>query len=379
VPDRRTLVTELVTGLGMLGFGSVDEGLAARPPAMADVTPGTWEQLGTLRQGGWFDPEFEAAFANGAAFLASPDALRRRRPLLIEWKGSQRAPGDEVAPIDLRIDHVYLVSCKYLSKILFNASPAHLFDHLLVGQHGRRRAEGADWFEEVAPTAHRALYLTVRQALGADTLPVVGAALDAAGRRWLASQLRQGWPGEAEHRYDELVEAVASASAARWRAGLATSADRQAMLWRLLRIGSAPYFVLGAAPDHLLRLRIATPWDWRQRFRLTDLQIAAQPGGQPRVGWAAQVLDKDTGEPLEVAGHVEVRWSHGRFAGPPEAKVYLDTPHRQVPGYFPLDHQAAGPALRRRRPHGDRHPAEVTGGAPEPDRLFDPEVGRARR
>ena len=38
-----------------------------------------------------------------------------------------------------------------------------------------------------------------------------------------------------------------------------------------------------------------------------------------------------------MRGHVEVRWSHGRFCGPPEAKVYLDTPHADVPGYFPLD------------------------------------------
>ncbi len=35
-------------------------------------------------------------------------------------------------------------------------------------------------------------------------------------------------------------------------------------------------------------------------------------------------------------GHVEVRWSHGRFRGAPEAKVYLDTPHADVPGYSPL-------------------------------------------
>lgn len=39
---------------------------------------------------------------------------------------------------------------------------------------------------------------------------------------------------------------------------------------------------------------------------------------------------------VEVAGHVEIRWSHGRFGGHPEAKVYLDTPHAQVPGYHPL-------------------------------------------
>jgi len=38
----------------------------------------------------------------------------------------------------------------------------------------------------------------------------------------------------------------------------------------------------------------------------------------------------------QVGGHVEIRWSHGQFGGNPEAKVYLDTPHNDVPGYFRL-------------------------------------------
>jgi hypothetical protein len=29
-------------------------------------------------------------------------------------------------------------------------------------------------------------------------------------------------------------------------------------------------------------------------------------------------------------------WVHGRFCGFPEAKLYLDSPHEDVPGYFPL-------------------------------------------
>jgi hypothetical protein len=54
------------------------------------------------------------------------------------------------------------------------------------------------------------------------------------------------------------------------------------------------------------------------------------------VRWAAVVRDRDASRDVEVAGHVEIRWSHGRFGGLPEAKVYLDTPHQRVPGYFPL-------------------------------------------
>jgi hypothetical protein len=108
------------------------------------------------------------------------------------------------------------------------------------------------------------------------------------------------------------------------------------MVWRLLRLNSAPYFVLGSSASSTLRLRIATPWDWRQAFRLRSFDVWARPGLQPCVDWAAYVEHRSGTARSVVRGHVEVRWSHGRFCGVPEAKIYLDTPHAEVPGYFPL-------------------------------------------
>ena len=64
---------------------------------------------------------------------------------------------------------------------------------------------------------------------------------------------------------------------------------------------------------------------------------------QPVVLWRAEVHDQQTGTTAEVAGHVEVRWSHGRFAQAPEAKVYLGTAHHAVPGYVPLSRPERDP------------------------------------
>ena len=58
--------------------------------------------------------------------------------------------------------------------------------------------------------------------------------------------------------------------------------------------------------------------------------------GQPTVRWRADLADRLGGTRV-VEGHVEVRWSHGKFAGVPEAKIYLDTPHHEVAGYEPID------------------------------------------
>ena len=397
MPSDRTTVTELSTGLGMLGLAGMEEALRQRTAVMHSLSPEMWERLERVRAGGVFDAEFHAAWANGQAFLTATDGLRGRPPRVIEWKGTGRAPGDEVAPIDLRIDHVYLVSCKYLSKILFNVSPTSVFDSLLFGGPGRggRAARevlpgGGDWYVEVAPAEYQALYESVRlAALGAEpevpppgsaahperpgrppampVLPGLGAVPVAAApssdgpranagppsllhdlppravdltvpqrdalRRWL----RPGWPTGAKDLYAGLSSAVARTSARRWEASLeAGTGAGEAMLWRLLRIGSAPYFVLGSSAARSLRLRIATSWDWRQQFQLIALAMEAQPGGQPRVGWEATVRDRVSHGLHTVVGHIEVRWSHGRFGGLPEAKGYLDTAHHLVPGYFTL-------------------------------------------
>ncbi|MCZ7530145.1 MAG: hypothetical protein M5U31_07235 [Acidimicrobiia bacterium] len=242
--------------------------------------------------------------------------------------------GEDPVPADLRIDHVYLVSCKYLSKILVNASPVSLFDHSL---RRAREATSDDWFLAVAPDAYQELYEAVRHELPADLgLPPFAADLTRDHRGVLRESLRGDWSASTALVARKFSAEVARISAARWRDRLEHKRDREQMLWRLLRIANAPYFVLGASSGRTLRLRIATPWDWRQRFDLRSFDVWGDEAGQPTVRWQASVRDNDTGNDVPVDGHVEIRWSHGRFAKPPEAKVYLDTLHHRVPGYFPL-------------------------------------------
>ena len=174
-------------------------------------------------------------------------------------------------------------------------------------------------------------------AVRSHDLPPRAVDLTVPQREALGHWLRPGWPPGAKDLYATLSGAVARASARRWEAAMDDRGGTgEAMLWRLLRIGSAPYFVLGSSADRSLRLRIATSWDWRQQFQLLAITMEGQAGGQPRVGWEAVVRDRTSHEVHSVVGHIEVRWSHGRFGGLPEAKGYLDTPHHLVPGYFTL-------------------------------------------
>lgn len=336
MPDDRTLVTELATALGTLPAASPAAPDGSCPGALR-VERAAWHRLVALRAAGRLGAEYALAFANGRALLEDPDALRGRPPRLIEWTGGRRPPGDEVAPIDLRIDHVYLVSCKYESDILANTSPGRIFDGLLATSGAWERG---DWYAAVAPGELHDLYVHCRQATGLDLPP----ALDLCSRDERAA-LRHAlrgrrYPGSAtQSAYRSLCEAVSEASARRWAEGLSGgAASTEQMLWRLLRIGNASYFLLGIDRRTSLpvRFRVASPWDWRDAYELLAFGVEPAGAGQPRVDWHGTYRERATRRVGRVDGHVEIRWSHGRFAHPPEAKVYLDTPMESVPGYHLL-------------------------------------------
>jgi hypothetical protein len=335
VPADRTEITEIVTGLAVFGADAVAAALADPPGGFGGVGPERWDRLRALHRAGRHRAEFAAAWANGRAFLDARDGLRGRRPDVVEWKGPQRPPGLEPVPADLRIDHVYLVSCKYNSRITLNASPRVVFG----GPDGADANVGSDWFAEIAPREAQELYEIVRFETGmVGALPARVIDLSPTERRDLARALGRGaWtsPAAAEA-YAALSAVVADRSAGRWRTRLRNERVRESTLWRFLRVAAATYFVLGADGDRMVRLRVGSPWDWRQAFRLRRFDVEPDASGQPLVRWTATVDDRQADCPRTIEGHIEVRWSHGRFAQPPEAKVYLDTPHHLVAGYWPL-------------------------------------------
>jgi hypothetical protein len=330
MPDLRTTVSELQTALGILGCHAPGHA----PPGLHNVPADAWKATLKASESGDYQQLAACAWENGNAFFESSEGLRGRRPLAVEWKGPQKPPGYEYIPADLRVDHVYLISCKYRSQILLNTSPANLFDRSLQSRHGH---SPVDWFAEVALAEYVALCEAALVELGCGDWPKDPRELTEAQRESLRSRLKGPWQGCLAGRFQQFSATVSEASVRRWKAQLGKKVLQETMTWRLLRLADAPYFVLGVDRfGQPIRVRIGTPWDWRQRYQFGQLEISAQPAGQPLVRWIAHAMDRETAQPVSVQGHIEIRWSHGKFNGSPEAKVYLDTPHHQTPGYFAL-------------------------------------------
>jgi hypothetical protein len=335
VPALRTEITEIVTGLGMFGYSNLQHAIGMRPPGFENVDDGVYDRLAAAYRLGGHSRVFATAWSNGVRFARSAEGLRGRPPWIVEWKGAHRPPGYEQIPADLRVDHVYLVSCKYGSNILTNSSPANLFDP---------RSDEDDWFNAVAAEPYQMLYDECRRLISDPSLPERVTDLTQDHRRLLKDLLPRTLTGNAKGAYREFALAAAAGSSQRWDSYLESQRAQEEMMWRLLRLQSGPYFVLGESADgHTLAYRVQTPWDLRTSHRFGSFRHwAEKERGQPIVSWEATYVDRQTGGEASVAGHIEVRWSHGKFAQAPEAKVYLDTPHHTVPAYVPLEGHAEG-------------------------------------
>ena len=347
--DDRTTVTELATALGMTGHTTLEAAVEARPDSL-EIGAGQWAGLESIRCSGAWTAVAETAFENGAYFAAHADGLNGRIPEHIEWSGGRRMPGDRPVPADLLVDRVYLISCKYLSRIIHNTAPAFVFRDALAVTSGSR---GVNWFQEVAADAHEALYARTLDVLGLTDMAESPESLTSEQRKEFKAALKErvhpGLPTELDSQYKRLIDSVSRASAELWREALGDRAEQERMLWRLLRVYSATYFILGIDQRRTMRLRVMTPWEWRQSYEFLSLAVRAAGRGQPRVDWDATYRDLAAGQRRRVRGHVEIRWSHGPFNKPPEAKVYLDTPHAQVPGYRQLDHTDEPPPYGQQR------------------------------
>lgn len=73
--SNRTFVTELATGLGMVGDDDLASLIARRSTVLTNLAEGDWERLRRLGRSGTYDTDFVAVFLNRCELLTSTDAL----------------------------------------------------------------------------------------------------------------------------------------------------------------------------------------------------------------------------------------------------------------------------------------------------------------
>lgn len=342
----RTRLTELGTAVGLVYEPAADLRASLATTEVPGVDAAVWRPatLAAAEAGGPRRDLLLRALDNGRSFRRA--VLRGRAPDHVAWSGGSRSPWTSDVPRDITVDGVWYIQAKYDSTCVLNTSPAAIVDALLADDGISHRRS---WYVEVARDELQAYYGLVRRRLAERQLGVLAPPeswlpadvrdLDASHRADLKSFLRASAPTPEENAaYLELARAVSIETALRWEHRLRASSpsQRTQMLFRMLRIAGAPYWLLGAKGTTPVRLAVTDTRSWRERFELRAFDVTPGRSGQPQVDWRAEVLERATGDRHLVDGICEIRWSHGKLSGNPECKVQVATPLHRLPGYDPM-------------------------------------------
>ena len=91
------------------------------------------------------------------------------------------------------------------------------------------------------------------------------------------------------------------------------------------RLNSVPYLLIGTDRSQPFAVIVPNITQWKQHRSIRN--VYAQPdlkSGQCVVNFDLECENKDTFETKCYKFHAEIRWSHGKFCGNPESKLYKD-------------------------------------------------------
>jgi DNA modification methylase len=259
----------------------------------------------------------------------------------LTWEGPRKQPSTTTASIDLIVANTP-VSVKAGSNVVQNPSPHNLFISVPGGT--APQADSEHWYLFADRDGYQALYSLVRE-FGLNNLPS-----DVAEFESVASPDEREAVQDAIGRLDpdaksafyrlylDMCYRVARKSADTFNMNLQASMRgraRGAVLEQIARQFfrmDAPTYVLGGI-ENSKEFAVVVPslTDWKSSWRITG--AVATPNLQRKqsvVNIAVEYQHKERKESLSARFHVEIRWSHGKFAQAPEAKLYKDFRWRDI-------------------------------------------------
>lgn len=329
----RTETTELAVGFGLLGVHPLHtEHGPLSTKFEGTLTATKFSELqDTLRNDKRLKTKFDRLFDLGRR-------LKTKRPDLfpavanVRWLGPVKQSRAVAASQDLMVGTTS-ISVKAESKVVFNLSPYNLFVSLPQGRVPAFRAP--HWFLTQAPATYQRLFDVVSDATDQTSITEFERRANRSQRRALRAEC-DGLSGPEQtlflRRYLEMCHETARVSAKKFREGLSAtlktvhaSGVRDEILRTFFRLDSSQYVVCGLDRGQLFAFLIPSITEWKRGAELRE--VVAEPdleAGQSQVLFYVDVRMKTGGERVRVPFHAEIRWSHGRFSGRPEAKLYRD-------------------------------------------------------
>lgn len=275
--------------------------------------------------------------------------IRAKYPLLntvssIHWCGLEKQARTDSGARDLIAANIP-ISIKAGSNVLANKSPAYIFDSLPQGLPSPDRSE--NWYLLMDPPGYQNLYSFVRNIrLIRFDYPELVAEFERVAskndREEVKDEIAKLTDGE-KKKFGELYLAmcrkVAEASAELFNRNFLSTMRGPSPKWviesivrNLFRIDSVEYIMAGTAGSKIYAIKMPSLSQWKKEWEIVDVQAFPElTRGQSRVQIVVQYKRKKEITIYLAPFHIEIRWSHGKFAQAPEAKLYKDFNWADIP------------------------------------------------
>jgi len=345
MPSAKTEASELSVAFGILGLNPAEP----HPQAVID------ERLdGSLTREKFeaFRSEYHQNLQLYQRLYHVGQGISERHPPfrqagVVQWTGPfQQASTTSVAK-DLLVANTP-ISVKTESNVVANLSPPNMMVNLPGGTAPSSRED--NWYLTTQPREFQELYAYVRalqpelEEYPAD-VRLFEETASKADRKRIQLILRDSSAGERREftrRYRELCHRVAEASAQIFNDHLSHSLStgaRRAVLENLarwfFRLDAVRYVLCGIDRGEEFALEVPELSSWFREWDLIAVEAAPDlTRGQSVVDFKVVCRQKADRHDHRIPYHAEIRWSHGRFSGAVESKLYKEFAWRDLP-FFP--------------------------------------------
>jgi hypothetical protein len=212
-----------------------------------------------------------------------------------------------------------------------------------IGGSGRDGTRGEHWFQKCAPAEYQA-YFEACHGPAATGFPTAkqwdDARLPKEKRKLFAKKAKAVFKSpEVKAAYKALCEKVATVSAEMVNAKIEEAKKNnppktklhevlKSAVWEIFRINSEAYFLCGTEKtiekpkrERPFVVRMPGKPEWSKRFSIRSVVATAKVAGQPEIQVDFTFEDSELGACVFSVKY-EIRWSHGKFNGCPESKIY---------------------------------------------------------
>jgi len=343
----KTECTELSVGFGLIGLDPV-EALPIQIDQLWNESLPISKFIDFKRKFLEDEPYYRRFYNIGVNLCHSHSVFKDMKISLVRWEGPQQQAGSVTIPVDIIAANIP-ISIKADSNVVFNLSPPILFDSVPRASLSPTRSD--NWYLTVAPDSYQKLYELANN-LCTLSLPYSvqeyhETVRGAKKRKLLAKAIRNLSPADLaifNKQYRAFCHQVATHSAALFHdnlkatlAGQLKNAVTENIIRRFFRMSDSEYVLCGSDQRNDFCVTIPPLTEWKRKWRFK--QLTAHPDlsrGQSVVNFEIVVAEKASRQEYTFPFHAEIRWSHGKFSGNPEAKLYKDFAWIEAPFFSPI-------------------------------------------